>query len=363
MPHRIPLFLLVPLFFTLHSRASPALTACKKLDFSSSSLARNHEARILADKPDLTRPNFGRKYLLLNLPFMMENLWLIADCETGKFLKPTLDGKARFNAESLELELETKGGLEIQAWDGSGWTKKEGKGGSSPTPPAPALATGISVPCKKPDYSSYFKADQVRDNLHDLNPDEDRSNFGSHHRVLKNELFFETRWFLLDCRNGKFEREVLSGARAEFRAGQAVLILSEEGKFRNLLKWARSQWIRVPDESRSGDQVSNELEGAEARKLFSLLPNPARHSSLEFEALECESGSTGTTRCHVRMKDLGGAPGTSVLPEAESDFIMGLVRDFGVPILSPRSEVQVIGIHAGSCVREKSSCRFETRLR
>jgi hypothetical protein len=343
-------------------KIEPVLETCAPLDFMSTSLSRNHQERILARKPDLKRANFGGKYLLLNLPLMMEDLWLIVDCSTGKFLKPTLDGKARFRPESLLVELKTKEGTEWQVWRNGGWSRLESTGSSTQVSTTPSPASGLSgPPCAPPDYRSYFKADAVRENLLELNPEPGRTNYFKHYRVLKNELLFETRWFLLDCRTGTFEKEVLTASRAEFSAEGEILTLRDEGKFPRRLKWARQQWIETPDPARPDQTVRNPLEGQDARRLYALLPNPAHHHRLDFEDLVCEQGaSADSTKCRVKMTSTGAAPSPHVWTAGEASWIYGLVRDFGSMALSPRSNVQTLEIRSGFCTQDKSRCEFET---
>jgi hypothetical protein len=343
------------------------LETCAPLDFMSTSLARNHQERILSSKPDVKKPNFGGKYLLLNLSLMMEDLWLIADCSTGKFLKPNLDGKARFRPDSLLLELKTKEGVEWQVWKNSVWSRMEVTPVLPPTrvvpSPGPSTGSGIpGMPCPMPDYRSYFKADAVQDNLRKLNPDSDRSNYAGTYRILKNELLFETRWFLMDCRTGKFEKEVLSASRADFTVASELLVLRDDGKFPRHLKWTRGQWVETPDPGRPDHSVRNVLEGPDARKLFAMLPNPTHHDRLEFEDLICEKGPAAPALvCRVRLVSTGSSPGTHVFKIEENTWITKLVGDFGTAAMSPRSEVQSLGIQSGFCLKEKSRCEFEAR--
>jgi hypothetical protein len=340
------------------------LETCAPLDFMSNSLSRNHQERILRGKPDLRKPNFGGKYLLVNLSLMMEDLWLIADCSDGKFLKPTLDGKARFRAESNLLELKTKEGTEWQVWKNGGWSRLESTGSSPPVSPTPVSnSEPVGPTCKSPDYRTYFKADAVRDNLQELNPEPGRINYARHYRIFKNELLFDTRWFLLDCRTGKFEKEILSASRAEFSSESEILVLRDEGKYPRRLKWSRNQWVETPDPSRPDQTVRNLLEGEEARRLFALFPNPVHHDRLEFEDLVCEHGLTsGVTKCRVRMTSTGAGTTPHIWSSHETDWLSGLIRDFGSAVLSPRSDVQTLEIRSGFCSKEKSRCELETGM-
>lgn len=346
-------------------KVETVLETCAPLDFMSTSLARNHQERILSRKPELKKVNFGGKYLLLNLSLMMEELWLIADCSTGKFLKPTLDGKARFRPDSLLLELKTKEGVEWQVWKNDGWSRMEAAPSVpqvriTPAPPAGGGITGS--PCLAPDFRSYFKADTVRDNLIRLNPESERSNYARNYRIFKNELLFETRWFLMDCRTGKFEKEVLSASRADFAVDSELLVLRDDGKFPRHLKWARSQWVETPDPGRPDHPVRNDLQGPDARKLFAMFPNPSHHDRLEFEDLICEKApASASFLCRVRMISTGSPHDPHAFKPEENEWITGLVRDFGTTIMSPRSEIQILGIQSGFCVKEKSRCEFESR--
>jgi hypothetical protein len=345
--------------------AETVLETCVPLDFMSNSLARHHQERILSQKPVVNRPNFGGKYILLNLSLMMEDLWLIADCSTGKFLKPTLDGKARFRPDSLLLELKTKEGTEWHLWKTGGWTRMS----SSPVSPtatptaSPASTNGIQAPtCKAPDFRSYFKADAVQDNLRDLNPEPGRANYSRTYRILKNELLFETRWFLMDCRTGQFEKAVLSASRAEFTVDGETLILRDDGKFARHMKWIRGQWLETPDPARPDHSVRNDLYGPEARKLFNMLPNPLHHDRLEFEDLVCEKGTISPApSCKIRLVSTGAPADPHAFKPEETEWITALVRDFGTPLMSPRSEIQRLGIQSGFCLKEKSRCEFEAQ--
>ena len=361
--------LLISLFLgflpAVSASASDPLETCAPLDFMSTSLSRNHQERILSQNPDLKKANFGGKYLLLNLSLMMEDLWLIADCSTGKFLKPTLDGKLRFQADSLTVELKTKEGIEWHVWKNGGWARVESpsNGPQNSAPPAPAVQTAIPAsPCLPPDFRSYFKADAVRGNLAQLNPEPGQVNYARHYRILKNELLFDTRWFLLDCRTGKFEKEVLSASRAEFTLDSETLTLRDDGKFPRYLKWARGQWVELPDPARPDHSVRNILEGPDARKVFALLPNPAHHDRLEFEDLHCEKvGSSTSLVCRVRLVSTGASPDPHSFKTEENAWISAVVGDFGLAELSPRSDIQALGIQSGFCLKEKSRCEFEAR--
>ncbi len=347
-------------------RAESVLETCAPLDFMSNSLARNHQERILSRKPELQRPNFGGKYLLLNLSLMMEELWLIADCSTGKFLKPTLDGKARFRSDSLLLELKTKEGLEWQVWKNGGWSRMEATPSVSPVQATQTPSTTVGVvgaTCLAPDFRSYFKADAVQDNLRELNPESGRANYSKNFRILKNELLFDTRWFLVDCRTGQFEKAVLSASRAEFSVDRETLILRDDGKFARYLKWTRGQWVETPDPGRPDHSARNDLEGADARKLFAMLPNPAHHDRLEFEDLICEKGALSPSPvCRIRLVSKGSSPDPYSFKPEENVWIAALVRDFGTTVMSPRSEIQMLGIQSGFCLKEKSRCEFEARV-
>jgi hypothetical protein len=213
-----------------------------------------------------------------------------------------------------------------------------------------------------PDYRSYFKADAVQDNLRRLNPEPGRANHAGTYRILKNELLFETRWFLMDCRTGKFEKETLSASRAEFTVDSELLVLRDEGKFPRHLKWTRSQWVETPDPGRPDHSVRNDLQGPDARKLFAMFPNPTHHDRLEFEDLVCERGpATPELVCRVRLVSKGSSLEPHAFKPEENTWITTLVGDFGTATMSPRSEVQSLGIQSGFCSKEKSRCEFEAR--
>ena len=81
---------------------------CAKLDFTSYHRAQDGQKNIIRENPDLTKPNFGGKYLVLKNELLFETLWLIADCQTGKFYKELLSGRAEFKPDSLLLILSSE---------------------------------------------------------------------------------------------------------------------------------------------------------------------------------------------------------------------------------------------------------------
>ncbi len=73
---------------------------CKELDFDSYSRAQAAKGNLLKDKPDLSKPNFAGRYYLLQGETIAHTYWLIADCNTGKFLPEMLTGSGLFQKDS-----------------------------------------------------------------------------------------------------------------------------------------------------------------------------------------------------------------------------------------------------------------------
>lgn len=343
-----------------------SLETCAPLDFRSLSLARNHQDRILSGKPDLTKPNFGGRYLLLNLSLMLEDLWLIADCGSGKFLSPILEGRALFQKQSLLLELKTKNGAEWQAWRNGGWVRiglaEAPRPQASPQPSAPPSPSSPSPPCHQPDFTSNFKADGVRDHLLKFHSDWTKANFSQHYLVMKNELLFETRWFLMDCRTGRFEKETLIADRVTSQPESDVLILQDEGKPPRRMKWRRSQWIEMPEPSNPNRPVRNTLEGSEARSFLAKLPKAGDRNRMDFESFLCEWNSEGMpVLCRAQVLHHGAPPEQVRFRPDDLPWLSELVKDFGMEELPPRPGIRVFGMTSGFCLREKSRCEFETR--
>jgi hypothetical protein len=100
---------------------------CHALDFESYFKAQQFKSSILRDKPDLTHPNFAGHYLILKNEFVLETIWLIADCTTGKFFHETLSGNLEFKTDSNLVILIPKSGetSEWNVWSGKDWLKVE----------------------------------------------------------------------------------------------------------------------------------------------------------------------------------------------------------------------------------------------
>ena len=89
-------------FFTIPSFAETP--ACHSLDFDSYFVAQQAKSN-LQKMNDLQHPNFARNFLLVKNAMMMETLYLIADCRTGKFLHEKISGEAKFTLDSNEVLL------------------------------------------------------------------------------------------------------------------------------------------------------------------------------------------------------------------------------------------------------------------
>ena len=272
-------------------------TPCHTLDFNSYSRARNAVELIKNNNPDLTHANFGGKYLLLQIPYMMGSDWLIANCETGAFLKEVLSGEIQFKPDSLLVQMIEKSGTEWRLWTGDSFIKAEEQKPETRNlnellPRYRKLMDGFPAPqelktCSKIDFNSYFRAQSAKDQILKRNNDLSKPNFGGEYLVLKVELLFETIWLIADCKTGRFFPEFLSGS-LDFDPHHRVVIKTESSKSPEVYLFHFGVFIRKPDSTLSTpSRVENEIRSAQAEVLSKALPNPDHHSKIYFSHLKC----------------------------------------------------------------------------
>jgi hypothetical protein len=87
-----------------------ATAECHPLDYDSYFRAQKSKSYIQQlNSLDVRHPNFAGHYLLLMTGALFEKIWLIADCQTGKFLPSFITGNASFGLNS-QLVLLTESG-------------------------------------------------------------------------------------------------------------------------------------------------------------------------------------------------------------------------------------------------------------
>ena len=97
--------------------------------------------------------------------------------------------------------------------------------------------------CHPIDFDSYSRAQASKSNLIALNPVRTQPNFGGKYLLLKNELMMETLWLIVDCSNGKFFHETLSG-EATFKP-ESNLVLLKNKKETEMQVWVEHEWIKI----------------------------------------------------------------------------------------------------------------------
>jgi len=362
------LLLLLPAVF-----AAPSTPLCHAPDYNSYFVAQNEKsnlksvnAKVLAD----LKPNFGSRYLLLRSELLMENLWLVVDCKTGKFFHEKISGQDLvFRPDSLSVTLKQKNSPdENYTWSGEEWTKVDpsvnSTAVSSPAPSSKKGASTKSAPassplqaryeslfpkyttppkkglnCKPLDYDSYFRAQSEKDSIRKLNSDLGHPNFAGKYLLLKSETLFQTLWLLADCETGKFLPELLTG-HAVFRADSALVILKKSGSFPDLKLWKDDQWNSVADSIQtSAGSVTNTFTGRSAKLLWDALPLEHKTGTLRFETIQCEN-----EHCRVRL-----------FPDQEKTFDSAALAQW----------IQVFGnrIESGSCDAASSKPRCQVSFR
>jgi hypothetical protein len=338
--------------FSQHTVPVEPIT-CKPLNYDTYFVAQNSKANIVESNPSVSKPNFAGHYLLLKNPLMMEVVWLIADCSTGKFLKEKLSGpKLEFKTDSALVVLGfERSPSETYVWTDENWNRIEvvSTDENSPTKstaePAMQKTTDqqygalfeknrVSVTanrCKPIDFNSYFKAQKAKENILSFKPDLSTANFAGHYLLLKNELMFQNLWLIADCETGKFLPVSVIG-KALFRADSALVVMRQSGDFNQLMLWSDLQWIELVDSSRTKHpSVNTTLEGEKAKMVLNALPNPERLQKIKFENLACHDQT-----CTV---DLPKRPKTTLKP-GSSAALNALLQILGGPLESGFCEVR-----------------------
>ncbi len=315
--------LLTTLFCAPASMADPML--CKKIDFDSYFIAQNAKSSLQKANPDLTHANFAHKYLLLKDEMMMETLYLIADCETGKFFHEKLKGSVEFTLQSNEVKVkEPKEDVVTQIWNGSHWLKVETPLAKTPstevtvsvtnskatnatvttpvTPAGPPAKVDILssydslfknypvsaslTSCHTPDFDSSFRAQNSKGTIIKNNGDLTKPNFAGNYLLLKDELMFDTLYLLVDCKTGKFIGEPLKDD-AKFRPDSSFVLIQDSNHYPRLYVLHQEQWIQIPDPVQNkAAMIKNTLYHEDAEALFNALPNPKHLQIVRFENLE-----------------------------------------------------------------------------
>ena len=328
------LFLLLSFILIPISRSDPAfqdyptpppLSSCTKVDFTSYHRARNAESMIRSSNSDFSKPNFGGKYLLLRVPFMMGTDWLIADCESGKFIKEVLsDGEAEFKNTSFLIRMTRKNETNWVRFTGSEFIKTEEKVNSpnpGPSSSAPLASLegqyesvfksfpskNLASSCVPLNFNSYFRAQQAKGQILKSNPNFSTPNFGGGFQLLKIELLFETIWVLADCKTGSFFNLFLAG-EAHFKKDSDLVVMTESGKAPKLFLWKNPNFISKSDPTlKNSNAVENEVTKEQARVLITALPNPEHHSKIEFKAISCTQATPpGAPSCVLHQESAQG---------------------------------------------------------
>jgi hypothetical protein len=348
--------------------AKEILPECRKPDFTSYSRARNAEEMIRKNNPDLSKPNFGGQYLLLQAPYMMGTDWLILDCKTGVFLKEVITGQAEFKKDSFLVRLSDKTSTEWKLWTGSTFVKAEETKSLESKPAENSLvsryaeafngfpAGPVKSTCAPLKFSSYFRAQNAEMNIKNQKTDLSRPNFAGNFILIRVELLFETIHLIANCETGLFFPEYLSGDLT-FRVDSALAILTTSGKSPELFLWHAPLWIKRPDPTTSdGPFIFNEISREDARSLIRLLPNPDHHSRIEFEDLVCRSAPG--SGCSFRIPGTKEPEKRIALLEAPSQGVLDLLQRLGKTLPKDSSGSGGLQVDQGHCVPEKSTCRL-----
>ena len=370
------------LFFTLlkpaFSRAldfkdAPAplkADACPKLDFFSTSKSRNAESLIRSSNPDLKSPNFGGKYLLLKVPYAMETDWLIADCESGKFLKAEFEGEAEFHPDSFLVKTKTPKEEALLRFTGSQFIRQEPDVKAAPSPgpdrnpllaryeeafrlyPADQASDSTpQAPCKPFALDSNSRTQGEKSRILKNYPDPSQPNFNHAFRVVKLELIFETLWMIAECGGkGAFFPDFISGDTLTFQKESRLAVLTSSGKAPELYTWDRNAWIRHPDPSLTHPSaVENTLQGADARLMISILPNPGQANRIGFKTLRCTKDGAD---CTLEQTD---GKSVKILRNAGAG-LESLLSSYG-----SRTSGGEFEISEGECERARERCVIHTK--
>ena len=345
--------------------AKAALEACKPLNYLSYSRARNAEDMIKKNNPEVSKPNFGGKYLLVQIPYMMGTDWLIADCETGSFLKETLTGSAQFKVDSFLIKLSQKDASEWKLWTGTTFIKAEEKDSKRGTQENTlearyqdtfeSFATPLEqTPCAKLNFASYFRAQTSELNIRNQKLDLTRPNFAGNHLLIRVELLFETLWLIADCKTGNFASDYLSGDLL-FKPSSSLVVKTDSGKAPELMTWDGSEWIRRPDPTRTdGGVLQNSIHGDLARALIRILPNPDHHSKIAFQDFQCTA--LPEPQCSF-LDDAQKTPSArTVLKQAPESSLLKMLKARARIRASTEAGTYDFRIDEGHCVPEKSLC-------
>lgn len=318
---------------------SPAMAeTCLPLDFDSYFVAQNAK-NSLKKSNQLGQPNFSTHYLLLKNEMMMESIYLIADCRTGKFIHEKLAGKnAIFSLQSAEITLHTDKSetLEKFLWNGEGFMKVESaihsekksdpevdvqdlpKGAAlvspvvvpvvsaaaSPTPlpsgpsrssltdayqalfqryPTTRVSTTVCHPLV---FDSHFLAQQNKKNIEKRSANFTHPNFAGNWILIKVESLFDTESLVAACETGKFIHATLKGTPV-YQTNSSLIRLEQSGKFPALYIFHDDEFVQIPDPVQNRNQeISNILSVTDSAVLYHSLPNPEHRSVVRFEKLQ-----------------------------------------------------------------------------
>ena len=358
---------------------------CKKLDFSSYFKAQEAEKSILHDHPELTRPNFAGKFLLVKNELLMETRWFIADCKTGKFLKKTLFGEADFKPDSALVILSEPKPKEhqpavppqYQVWTGEEWTKTEGatsapanasvttKSATASSAPSSTLeqyeklfSSYLSevpaqvAPCKALNYDSYFRAQANKAKLVELSTALQHPNFAGKYILLKTESMFETLWLIANCETGLFYQETIKGD-AKFKPISNLMVVYSSDEFPSLMTWNENQWVKIADPIQNKTQkILNTLSFKSSKTIFEALPNSEHQQTLRFTDLFC----TPTMACTVKI-DHGKSTDLKQIEPTRTPEVLKILKIWGAQRPSGYK------VHSGQCMsgQDHFTCKFVTQ--
>jgi hypothetical protein len=317
--------------FTQHTVPTPEMV-CKKIDYSSYFVAQNSESSIKQTNPDVSKPNFAGQYIILKNPLLLETVWLIADCKTGKIFHEKISARnLQFkNNSTLVIAENDRAASELFLWSEDSWDKldempsdapvsttpsAESKDKTTVPPPSGATASApvmqksmlehydaffkkfptpvSTTACKPLDFDSYFKAQQEKTGILKLNKELGHANFAGHYLLVKSEIMFDTLWYIADCETGKFLPEFISG-KAIFKPESATVLLKQSKDYPEIKLWQDSQWYQLADTTQKNHPaVKNTLTGQKAKTLADALSVTPKNQKIQFEKIEC--GPSGCT--------------------------------------------------------------------
>jgi hypothetical protein len=296
-----------PAFGTPIQNSVPAEN-CHVLKYDSYFVAQNAKHNIQKINSNLDHPNFAGHFVLVRTELVMETLYLIADCKTGDFFHEKLSAdSAKFSLASNELQLKTKDGESTHyEWDGKSWIRGESVTASAtpisntavPATASPSLlasydalatqypASEVMTECAPLQYSSYFRAQENKDQIIKLNPELKKPNFAGTKLLLRTETMFDVVYLLADCKTGKFTDDFLKG-NLSFSPSSRLAIIKSTSNKPELMLWSKTQWLKIPDPVlKNKATVKNTLYGEKSALLVENLPNPKHLDTIRFEALK-----------------------------------------------------------------------------